>query len=557
MSEKIFALLLRIYPSRFRKLYEGEALQLIRDRLRDERGFPARARLCWDLVADAVTGLPQAFQNTYAGPEAASIPAVLAGVPSFRLLQKEPLRPGPILVGSVLSLTALAGLGFVLNHSINVSPTSPSRGPSSPVESVIQRLNQPVLPAPPKPPSPESGQPVNAHPISANPATPAANVSQSRSLAAADSTMLARSPQREVVGAAGNAANRSSSPTQSPANSEGASTPANAARFSSLSLVPGVAHAQNRAPVQKQAAPDEANLDAAERRRIIDGAAADLKQFYFDPNVAQKTADALLAHEKSGDDSSAMDGAAFASLLTTQMRDASQDMHLVMEYSPGKLPDGPPVQTADDRARYRSFLEQNNCFFRKVEMLPHEIGYLKLDWFADPAICKPTAEAAMASLNNARALIFDLRDNRGGDPSATALLAAYLFDRPEYWYNPRGAPSEGSWTRSPVAGNRLADKPVYVLTSASTWSGAEQFSYDLKMLKRATLVGETTRGGAHAGVFHRIDDHFGIGIPEVKAINPYGTADWEGVGVEPNDKVRAADALQEAIKLAEERIGKR
>jgi C-terminal processing protease CtpA/Prc len=111
--------------------------------------------------------------------------------------------------------------------------------------------------------------------------------------------------------------------------------------------------------------------------------------------------------------------------------------------------------------------------------------------------------------------------------------------------------------RSPVAGNELADKPVYVLTSGSTWSGAEQFSYDLKMLKRAILVGETTRGGTHAGVFHRIDDHFGIGIPEEKPINPFGKDDREAVGVQPDVKVKAADALETAVKLAETRVEKK
>ena len=166
----------------------------------------------------------------------------------------------------------------------------------------------------------------------------------------------------------------------------------------------------------------------------------------------------------------------------------------------------------------------------------------------------PTAVAAMARVNNARAVIFDLRDNRGGMPDMVSLIAGYLFDHPEYWYSPKSAPTEESWTRSPVPGNRLADKPVYVLTSGSTWSGAEQFSYDLKMLKRATLVGETTRGGAHAGVFHRIDDHFGMGIPEEKAINPFAKADWEGVGVEPDVKVKAAQALETAVKLAESRL---
>ena len=108
-----------------------------------------------------------------------------------------------------------------------------------------------------------------------------------------------------------------------------------------------------------------------------------------------------------------------------------------------------------------------------------------------------------------------------------------------------------------MAGNRLADKAVYVLTSGETASAAEQFCYNLKMLKRATLVGETTRGSAHAGVFHRIDDHFGMGIPEVQAKNPYGKNDWEGVGVEPDVKVNAADALETAEKLAERRLGRK
>jgi C-terminal processing protease CtpA/Prc len=96
-----------------------------------------------------------------------------------------------------------------------------------------------------------------------------------------------------------------------------------------------------------------------------------------------------------------------------------------------------------------------------------------------------------------------------------------------------------------------------VLTSSTTFSGAEQFSYDLKMLKRATLVGETTGGGAHSAVFHRIDDHFGIGIPETKAINPFSKTDWAEVGVEPDIKVKAADALATAERLARSKLQKR
>jgi C-terminal processing protease CtpA/Prc len=100
----------------------------------------------------------------------------------------------------------------------------------------------------------------------------------------------------------------------------------------------------------------------------------------------------------------------------------------------------------------------------------------------------------------------------------------------------------------------LANKPVYVLISRRTFSGAEHFSYDLKMLKRATLVGETTGGATDVGAFHRIDDHFGMGIRETRAINPYSEPDWAVTGVEPDVKVKAEDALETAKKLAENRL---
>jgi hypothetical protein len=298
----------------------------------------------------------------------------------------------------------------------------------------------------------------------------------------------------------------------------------------------------------------DGKLDAAERQRVLDRVIANLRQYYFDRDVAQNTAHALLAHENRGDDNAATEGGAFADLVTKQMRDASRDMHLVMEYSRDRLPEHAPEPTPGSLARYREAMGRENCMLKKVEILPHNIGYLKLSFFPDASVCESTATNAMASLNHADAIIFDLRDNTGGFPNMVSLIASYLFDHPEYMYSPREAPTEQSWTRSPVPGNRLADKPAYVLTSASTWSGAEQFSYDLKMLRRATLVGETTRGGAHAGVFHRIDDHFGVGIPEVKPTNPFGKADWEGTGVEPDVKVKAADALETAKDLAERKL---
>jgi hypothetical protein len=296
-------------------------------------------------------------------------------------------------------------------------------------------------------------------------------------------------------------------------------------------------------------------LDAAERHRVIGGAIAILTKYYIHPGITHKMADALLAHEKSGDYDAATDGVAFADLLTKQMKDVSHDTYVEMVYSTVKTPENPVEPTPEDVARYRKEMEETNCTFEKVKILPHNIGYLKFNQFPDASICGTTAAAAMASLNPADAIIFDLRDNPGGYGNMVSLIATYLFDRPTHlndFYNRGENSTEQSWTLPPVPGNRLVDKPAFVLTSSSTFSAAEGFSYDLKMLKRATLVGETTSGRGHMGMGHRIDDYFTIRVPGISVINPISKTNWEGTGVEPDVKVKAADALKTAEKLAEE-----
>ena len=144
MSEKVYALLLRLYPSRFRKEYEGEALQLVRDRLRNETGWIRRARLWVDLAADMFSGLPHAYRNSYAMTNAPALSPDSGGKPSFGLLEKTPLRPESIVFGSALALIAVSAFAFVMNHP--VFDRSSSNGSRSPIETVMQRLNRPTAP---------------------------------------------------------------------------------------------------------------------------------------------------------------------------------------------------------------------------------------------------------------------------------------------------------------------------------------------------------------------------------------------------------------------------
>jgi hypothetical protein len=146
MSEKLYTRLFRLYPSRFRREYEGEALQLIRDRLRDETGFFKRARLLWDLVADLLVGLPQVYRNSYAVAEAQSLSLNVEGIPIFRLLDKEPIGPGAILLGGTLSLATIVAFGFLLNRSMAHLPVPARNGRISPIEAVVERLNGTATP---------------------------------------------------------------------------------------------------------------------------------------------------------------------------------------------------------------------------------------------------------------------------------------------------------------------------------------------------------------------------------------------------------------------------
>ncbi len=328
--------------------------------------------------------------------------------------------------------------------------------------------------------------------------------------------------------------------------------PAMVVRLSLLFIPPGMT-----------AADMSMKIDAATRARVIDGAVAKLNEFYVFPETAKKMAEAVQARLKSGGYDAINDGDDFAAKLTEDLRAVSNDKHLRVNFSvqviPNREPGANPTPDPAAQAQRRAQVQRNNCAFEKAEWLPSNIGYLKFDGFIDPEICGPTVTAAMSFLAHVDALIIDLRSNGGGSPDMVAYICSYLFAERTHlndlYYRKEDKTTE-YWTKE-VAGPRFAKQPVFVLTSQRTFSAAEGFTYDLKNLKRATIIGETTGGGAHPVSGHRIDDHFMIGVPDARAINPITKTNWEGTGVEPDIKVPASEALEVAKKMAVEQLKKR
>jgi hypothetical protein len=312
------------------------------------------------------------------------------------------------------------------------------------------------------------------------------------------------------------------------------------------------------------AKPDDIQLDEATRQKTIDAISGRLTEYYVYPDVAAKMIQAIRDHQKHGDYSSIVDGNEFADALARDLRAVSHDQHLDVAYDPFTLPDqsgssaGPSQPSPAEEARFRSMLEHQNCTFSKLEVLDHNIGYIKFGAFPPPDVCGPTVVAAMNFLAHTDALIFDLRENHGGDPNMVDFMVSYLFRQSTHvndLTNRHDNETHQYWTLPWVPGPRIVDQPVYVLTSHQTFSGGEEFTFDLQTQKRATIVGETTGGGAHPVQGMPAGDHFSIGVPFGRPINPVTHSDWEGKGVEPDVKVGAADALATAEKLAAEKLG--
>src|SRR5437763_281004 len=82
----------------------------------------------------------------------------------------------------------------------------------------------------------------------------------------------------------------------------------------------------------------------------------------------------------------------------------------------------------------------------------------------------------------------DLRTNGGGVPGTVVLMCSYFFDGSTHLndiYTRSTDSTKQFWSLPVLPGKKLVDKDVYVLTSSRTFSGAEEFAYNLQSQKRA------------------------------------------------------------------------
>ena len=303
-------------------------------------------------------------------------------------------------------------------------------------------------------------------------------------------------------------------------------------------------------------------LTAKEQQTVVDSIGSKLNANYVFPDIATEMVASIESKLRKGDYKSILDPQEFATTLTADLQAISKDKHLRVNFAPEQIADQLQTVTAADSVaflnRYINRMKQKNFGFKEVKIMAGNIGYLDLRNFSNVEYAGETAVSAMNFLSNADAIIIDLRNNGGGSPAMIQLITSYLFgSNPvhlnNFYWRPSNQNSQ-TWTLPHVSGTRSPDTPVYVLTSGSTFSAAEEFSYNLKYLERATLVGATTGGGAHPGGSVVATDRFMVWVPTGRAINPITNTNWEGTGVSPHIAVPAADALDVAYLKALESL---
>lgn len=300
-------------------------------------------------------------------------------------------------------------------------------------------------------------------------------------------------------------------------------------------------------------------IDAAARAAIVDSVTAVIDSIYVLEQPARRIVAGLRAKLAAGEYDELTDPLEFANRLYEDAQAINHDGHFQIEVMP---PLDPAVMAANlddadaDAERRNRMRTAKNYGFRKAEILPGGVGYLRFDKFGSDDDAYAAAAAAMNFVSNSNAVILDLRYNDGGSDSMIRFICGYLFSENKHLIN-FDIRAEGktvqSYSADYVPGRRLTEQPVYVLTSGSTSSAAEEFTFDLRNLERATVVGDTTGGAGHTVVSKTFE--FGgfrlrIWLPHGRAYNPENNEGWEGVGVAPHIAVPAEQALEAAYAHA-------
>ncbi len=306
--------------------------------------------------------------------------------------------------------------------------------------------------------------------------------------------------------------------------------------IAALILANQLVFAQGQAPQLSKATIDSAIANVCEA----------LKNNYVYPDKAKQIVDHLFKQQQQGVYKELTKPSTLADQIEKDIRSVANDKHLRVVFDPELEKDiirfNQSQKTAQLPAKANAKDKSINFYFKKVELLPSNIGYIEFNGFSELSEeAEKTMAAVMQFVAHADALIIDLRNNRGGNAALSNALLSYFFDKKTKTGKSYNRLSN-SWTDNYVGERQINSpqlffsKPIYILTSRNTYSAAEGFAYILQTLKNAKVVGNITSGGAHLTRSFSLGKGFVGFIPYLRSENIKTNTDWEGTGIIPDLK---------------------
>ena len=296
-------------------------------------------------------------------------------------------------------------------------------------------------------------------------------------------------------------------------------------------------------------------VSSATQREIALAAAKLLRDGYVYEELGEKYADMLVQHVEKPSEPVAAE--AFATTLTRNLQSIQPDKHLQI-LDPARA--GRVFEMYGDAGDHHAGPSQEDGFGR-VEWFEDSIVYVELTRFSSGESAIAKAAEIMSSAQDAKAIVFDLRNNPGGDGEIVEMLEAYLFAEPTHVMSSirRGAEGEDrelveSWTTTNELSEKMSSLPVFVFINSTTGSAAEAFSFGLQGVGRAIIIGQRSSGAGHRVMYERLPHGFGLGLPVGAAINPKTGKGWEGVGVIPDMETEVGATLEELLGVVRARV---
>jgi C-terminal processing protease CtpA/Prc len=296
-------------------------------------------------------------------------------------------------------------------------------------------------------------------------------------------------------------------------------------------------------------------LDNAAVGAAVEEIAAVVAREYLDPELGDRVASTLRQALRDGAYAGITSPDAFATRVTSDLLAASGDKHLAVTVVRG--PAGAGATDAAPVSRQEA-ARRSNGGVQRVEILPGNVGYLNLTFFWRLGEAREAIADSMRLLRRADALILDLRQNGGGSPESVAFLAGYMLadeGLPLFEIGFRNGQRDRYATPSPGAAERDGRRPLFLLTSARTFSAGEGLAFLLQERGRAEVIGEQTPGAANPGQPYSIKPAFDLTVPTGRVETAHSGRNWEGTGVTPDRRVPASEALTIAHARALERLG--